>query len=88
MAVPNDAYRQKTLSRLLVLNFKHKSVENSIKETKTHTQPDSNGHVPSTWPNNISKSLAMIMVHEQQAKQKSESGGNPRKRSNPRRNGR
>lgn len=81
----DEAYRQNILSRLLILNCKHKLVENSIKHAQTHTQSNANVHVPLIWLEAIPTSLATIMmIHNQQTKQKNRGNKTPRKNNNPR----
>ena len=61
---------------------------NDIQITQIHARPDANGVVHSIWPDNISKSLAMALMHKQTSKQNSNGsgGGLPSKKNNPRRN--
>lgn len=82
-----EAYMQKTFGRLLSLNCRHKSVKNDIQHTQTYAIPNINGVVLSSWPGNISKSLAIVMMHKQTAKQKKSGGdGGPSKKNIPSQN--
>lgn len=82
-----ESCKQRVVARLLILNYKYKSVKNKIQRRQTHERPDANGAVPSLWPDNISKSLAIVMMHEQTAKQNNGGGDSPSKKNNPRRKG-
>ena len=62
-----ESYKLKVLGRMIVLNCKHKSVKNDIQHMQTHARLDVNGVVELLWPNNISKSLAMVMMLWSQA---------------------
>ena len=59
-----EACKQKILSRLLILNCKHKSIKEEIQLRQTHARPDANGVIASCWPDNISAALSMIILQE------------------------
>ena len=85
-AALEEAYKRKILSRLLILNCKHKSVKEDIQFRQTHARPDANGVIASCWPDNISSALSMVILQEQKSKSNNGGGGSPTKRNRNRRN--
>ena len=82
-----ESFKQRIVARLLVMNCKHKSVRNNIQHTQTHMRPNAAGVVESAWPNDISKAILMLMIHEDMQKQKKNGGGGSQnKKTNPKRN--
>jgi len=61
-AALEEAYKRKILSRLLILNCKHKSVKEDIQFRQTHARPDANGVIASCWPDNLSSALSMVIL--------------------------